>query len=209
MMNNMTNIQWGLDEIQSPTAGRKSSPGNARAIDPAPVVQLRCTVDPRMIPGFKKLELVCKADLFRVPDGPTANRWSYYGQDGTRDKNQNPVYAVFFSDYRPPDVDFIGSHLLPDDSKETHLLLRNTVSQAVEIPQDGSIVFAFPGLAVVQTGRYLLRYTLYNRRTNELVAKCFGQTFKIYPVNTFPGVQPPTPLSQLLGSLKVVGFQCR
>ncbi|KAJ7251561.1 hypothetical protein B0H12DRAFT_645354 [Mycena haematopus] len=203
------NIQWRLDEIQSPVAGRKSSPGNTRSIDPAPVVQLRCTVDPHMIPGFKKLELLCKVDLFRLPEAPNlSNKWSYYARDGTYDNNQQPVYALFLTDSRPPEVGCIGNHLLFYESKETHLLRPDTVSHAVETP-DGRILFAFPGLGVMQTGQYLLQYIVFNRRTDERLATCLGKPFRIFSVGTFPGMQPPTQLSKLLGRLNVIGFQSR
>ncbi|KAF8210409.1 hypothetical protein K438DRAFT_155180 [Mycena galopus ATCC 62051] len=198
------NIQWGLDEIQSPIAGRKSSPGGPRPIDPPPVAQLRCTVDPRAIPG---LDLVCRVDLFRIPDVPNLSRkWSYYARDGTRDRNEHPVYALFVTDYPPSEIEYcIGNHAILEDSKETHLLHRGNASQMVVMP-NGSIVFAFPDLAVLQTGQYLLRYTLYDRASGHLLSKCFGQPFRVYGVNLYPGAQPATQLSRTLATLRVVGF---
>lgn len=168
-----------------------------------------------MIPGFNKHDLVCSVDLFRLPDTPIPrNRWSYFSRDGTFDEHMQPGYSLSVTDYPPREIEMcIGNHLLLDDSKETHLLQRQTVAQAVEIPN--AIVFAFPvgwlnlnvhhrlntsfkGLGVLQTGQYLLRYTLYNKsRNGPPLAKCFGQPFKIFTVNFFPGIQPTTPMNQV------------
>jgi hypothetical protein len=52
-------------------------------------------------------------------------------------------------------------------------------------------------MGVLQTGQYLLRYTVYNKNNSVLMAKCFGQRFTISTVNRFPGLQPPTPLTQV------------
>ncbi|KAJ7901968.1 hypothetical protein B0H14DRAFT_1263659 [Mycena olivaceomarginata] len=161
-----------------------------------------------MLRGFNKLEFFCMVDLFRLPDTPNvSNRLSFYARDGTCDQNGHPTFALLFTDYPPRETEFrIGNHLLLDDSKETHLLQRQTpVMGAVEIP-DG-LVFPFPCLGVLQKGQYILRYTLYNKTQNgPPLAKCFGQPFTVYSVNSYPGVFPPTQLSQLLARLKVPGF---
>jgi len=215
---NFQNIQWGLEEIQHPVAGRKTSPKETRSIDPPPVVQLCCTVDPRTIHSFNKHDLVCTVDLFRLPERPDMRcKWTYFAHDGTFDQNRQPIYALSGTNYPPLEIETcIGNHLLLDTSKETHLLQRQTVAQAVEIPGAMAfafpvglpIVFAFPGLGVLQTGQYMLRYTLYNRSINgPPLAKCFGQPFTIFTPACFPGIQPPTVISQMLAQLRVPGFR--
>ncbi|KAJ6594031.1 hypothetical protein B0H19DRAFT_46737 [Mycena capillaripes] len=222
-------LLWQLEEIQAPVAGRKSSPrGSPRPMDPPPVVRLRCTaggkyIDPRLIPGFNMRSLACAVDLFRLPEGPNPRmNWSYYAPDGTFD-NEQPVYALFSTDYPDGFEMRIGNHLLLESSKETHLLQRQTVAQAYEIP-GGDIIFAFPNMGVLQTGQYLLRYTVYNQKGSQLLTKCFGKRFTIYTADRFPGIQLATPLSQvgewffpywtaglinllkLLAGLKIPGF---
>ncbi|KAJ7924944.1 hypothetical protein B0H13DRAFT_2315011 [Mycena leptocephala] len=224
-------IVWHLEEIQSPVAGRKSSPGGSpRPIDPPPVVRLLCSiggqyVDPHDLSGFNINHLACSVDLFRLPDAANPRmKWSYYARDGTFDQNNQPVYALFNTDHPERQNEIqqcIGNHLLLESSKETHLLHRQVTAQAHEIGdaipafpnigevQTGNIIFAFPNMGVLQTGQYLLRYTVYNKNNSVLMAKCFGQRFTISTVNRFPGLQPPTPLTQLLATLKVSGVSSR
>ncbi|KAJ7680457.1 velvet factor [Mycena polygramma] len=215
----MAHLVWHLEEKQSPIAGRKSSPGSnaIRPIDPPPVVRLFCThggqeYNHRCLPNFNIRSLACTVDLFRLPEGPNPRRnYSYYDADGTH-QQERPVYALFTTDY-PDTVPFeccVGTHLLLEKSKETHLLLGQTVAQAYE--DAGHIIFAFPQLGVLQTGQYLLRYTVYNQRdqqllsAGQLVTKHFGQAFTISTVKQFPGTQPTTPLSRSLAAQRVPGF---
>ncbi|KAK7005628.1 hypothetical protein R3P38DRAFT_1711747 [Favolaschia claudopus] len=201
------NIQWGIQEIQSPIAARKSSnTGTPRPLDPPPVARLICTVDPRQLRG---VDLVCSVDLFRLPDAPiTRHKYSYFGHDGTFDSNQ-PRFVLYCTDNLPHDPEFrVGNHLIYESAKETHLLHRQTHTQPVEITSMGLIVFAFPGLGVLQTGKYMLRYTLFNIAVDRgpPLATCYGAPFQVHSVTSFPGVRPHTQLSLALASLKVPGF---
>ncbi|KAJ6500023.1 velvet factor [Mycena vitilis] len=216
----MAHLVWHLQEIQSPIAARKSSPGSnpIRPIDPPPVVRLLCThggqeYNFQRLHNFNIRSLACTVDLFRLPEGPNPRRnYSYYDVDGTH-QQELPVYALHTTDY--PDTMqvecCVGTHLLLEKSKETHLLFGQTVAQAYE--HAGDIIFAFPQLGVLQTGQYLLRYTVYNNQRDQqllsagqLVTKYFGQAFTISTGKQFPGTQPTTPLSRSLAAQRLPGF---
>ncbi|KAJ7045648.1 hypothetical protein C8F04DRAFT_1065582 [Mycena alexandri] len=167
------------------------------------------------MPGFVLHHFACQVDLFRLPDAPMSESRmgsSYYAPDGTFDANKQPVYALFYTDY--PERMYqceavIGNHLLLESSKETHLLHRQTVAQAYELPDNGKVVFPFPNMGVLQTGQYLLRYSVYNSKSQQLLAKCFGRPFTISTVNRFPGLQPTTGMTQSLATLKIPGMGIR
>ncbi|KAJ7188105.1 hypothetical protein C8R46DRAFT_9809 [Mycena filopes] len=163
------------------------------------------------MPGFSLESIACGVDLFRLPDGPpTRMGSSYYARDGTLDSNRQPVYQLLYTDYpeqipgRPYEA-VIGNHLIFESSAETHLLYRQTLSQLNQTA-DGRLLFTFGNIGVLQTGRYLLRYSVCNSRTHQTLVKCFGRPFTISSVNQFPGLQPATPLTQSLGGLRIPGM---
>ncbi|KAJ6587049.1 hypothetical protein DFH09DRAFT_1308114 [Mycena vulgaris] len=198
-----------IHEIQSPIHGRKSSLSGPRPIDPPPVVQLyfesgRQEVDCK--------RLLCKVDLFRMPEDQLAGELTYYKDKG-RDRENLPVFGLVRTPVldRPLPIEGrIGNHLLLRTSSETHLLLGPQPAEGHYAGPDLGVIFVFPSLGVQQTGKFVLRYSVFlmhgvTQPPQEL-ASCVGVPFRVYHSGQFPGLQPSTPLTNALAAMDIPGI---
>ncbi|KAJ7217921.1 hypothetical protein GGX14DRAFT_598670 [Mycena pura] len=212
-------VLWHLEELQSPVAARKSSVGaGPRPLDPLPVVRMLCSsggqyIEPHGTANFSLRALFCVVDLFRLPDEPVDPRpgFTYYFHEGGFDRSDFPVFVLLRSEHPPRDIGEhrVGNHLLLGTSTETHLLYGNSVAQAYEHPETKDILFPFPNMGVLQTGRYLMRYQVCDRRQSPIVARCYGTPFTVFDATQFPGLEPSTPFTESLAPLNVPGLRIR
>ncbi|KAJ7072210.1 hypothetical protein C8F01DRAFT_234155 [Mycena amicta] len=217
-------ITWYPEELQSPVAARKSTAGGgaARPLDPLPIVRLLCSngtqyIRPQITPNFSLRHLFCTADLFRLPPLRHADPrpgLTYFFHEGGFDNQGNKILVLLRTEH-PQNLDAdiqhrIGDHLLLGNAVESELLYGERSAQAYEHPQSQEVIFLFPNLGVLQTGRYLMRYRVYDRRiAGALLGTCFGSPFTVFTGDGFPGLEPATPLTRSLAPLNVPGVRIR
>ncbi|KAJ7497425.1 hypothetical protein FB451DRAFT_1386673 [Mycena latifolia] len=199
-----------LIEFQSPVHGRRASPAGLRSLDPLPIAKLRFASGQHDI---QHRRLFCTVDLFRVPDSPPVpGEYTYYSEQGTGHDGL-PIFCLFRTRH-PPNLNAVagtfGSHLFFESSAESHLLVGQQSVEA-NLSQAGEIVFLFPNMGVLQTGSYLLRYSVYIRdaQNSPCLKRCLGAPFRISPPGQFSGLMNTTPLTNSLTPLNIAGVRRR
>nr|GAT56253.1 predicted protein [Mycena chlorophos] len=210
------------DELQSPVAARKSTPdgGTARRLDPIPIVRLRYwdgaqMIAPQMIPNHSLSHLFCQVDLFRLPPlnytSPPHMGFTYYAHQGQIDQHGNKVFVLLHTqhpqNFSRDIVHQVNNHLVLESSEESTLLYGPHTVQAHEHPETRAVLFVFPHLGVTQTGQFIMRYRVYDRRLQAMLGQCFGSPFNVFQGQAFPGFENPTPLTMSLASLNIPGVR--
>ena len=62
-------------------------------------------------------------------------------------------------------------------------------------------------MGVSRTGRYILRYRVYDHRTSQSFGVAYGSPFEVFNESGFPGMEAATPMTQSLAPLYIPGVQ--
>lgn len=176
-----------------------------------PIVQVNLA--PGLNLDFRSLR--CYVELFRVPDEPTQSNteFTYYAEHGSALGRDNfPVFALYRTRHPQQSnmgtvLHRIGNHLFYEQSHETHLLKGIAIAEPVTGVHN--VQFVFPGLGVLQSGKYVLRYNVHDIVTGRHLASCFGAPFQVMSASNFPGMGSTTPLTNSLAPLHIPGVRRR
>ncbi|KAJ7119929.1 velvet factor-domain-containing protein [Mycena crocata] len=202
-----TTMRAELHEIQKPEYGRRFGGIDRRVLDDPPVVllQLFYTHDAGMYGEWEEEEqnyndialegLICMADLFEV-EGNTLP---------SNSANNSPS-----SDFFPPGTSaLVDESTIAKGSNRTLSLFGTKFIEPQSISYAGNakkwLMFTFSDLAVQLSGRFILRYRLFDlfshpmgSTSSTILAECYGGSFEVYPTKTAPSLDKSTPLTQRL-----------